>query len=261
MEDKNKVSVNGFDEELDLDLAALGSLAQDIPTLNTSLGAGEKTDNRPSMSDSVLSGASSVPAPMTEGDTKADDRPFIIPRHKAVMLLKMLKNLRQGIEQSINMLSALDDEAAKPGAVLFQAESELGAVSEKQWIDHGGEKIVEGMFDGEKMIGPDGKQYTVPANYASKSKLVEGDMMKLTITRGGSFLYKQIGPVERTRVTGRLEKDVNGNFHVSADEGRWRVLSASITYYRGEPGDETVILIPKEGESRWAAVENVIKEE
>ena len=32
------------------------------------------------------------------------------------------------------------------------------------------------------MIGPDGKNYPVPANYASKSKLIEGDILKLTIT-------------------------------------------------------------------------------
>ena len=39
-----------------------------------------------------------------------------------------------------------------------------------------GGKVIEGVFDGQKMIGPDGKEYPVPANYASKSKLVEGDI-------------------------------------------------------------------------------------
>ena len=58
-------------------------------------------------------------------------------------------------------------------------------------------KIIEGVFDGQIMIDQDGKNYPVPANYASKSKLVEGDIMKLTITPEGKFLYKQIGPVER----------------------------------------------------------------
>ncbi|PIX89851.1 MAG: hypothetical protein COZ29_03005, partial [Candidatus Moranbacteria bacterium CG_4_10_14_3_um_filter_45_9] len=53
--------------------------------------------------------------------------------------------------------------------------------------------VIEGAFDGQVMLGTDGKQYPVPANYASKSKLVEGDMLKLTITDNGAFLYKQIG--------------------------------------------------------------------
>jgi len=30
-------------------------------------------------------------------------------------------------------------------------------------------KIVEGVFDGQNMLGSDGKNYPVPANYASKS--------------------------------------------------------------------------------------------
>ena len=60
-------------------------------------------------------------------------------------------------------------------------------------------KIVEGVFDGQVMIGPDGKNYPVPANYASKSKLVEGDMLKLTITDDGGFIYKQIGPTSNYR--------------------------------------------------------------
>src|SRR5690349_18112862 len=49
----------------------------------------------------------------------------------------------------------------------------------------GGDQIIEGVFTGEKMIGPDGQEYSVPPNYASKSKLVEGDHMKLTITGQG----------------------------------------------------------------------------
>ena len=65
-------------------------------------------------------------------------------------------------------------------------------------------KIIEGVFDGQIMIGPDGKNYPVPANYASKSKLVEGDILKLTIGESGKFLYKQIGPVERRTVIGTL---------------------------------------------------------
>src|SRR3989344_4636154 len=73
-------------------------------------------------------------------------------------------------------------------------------------VSEGG-KIIEGVFDGQNMMGPDGKQYPVPANYASKSKLVEGDVLKLTIADDGSFIYKQIGPVERRKVLGVLVQD------------------------------------------------------
>ena len=53
------------------------------------------------------------------------------------------------------------------------------------------------LYTSQVMIGPDGKSYPVPANYASKSKLVEGDILKLTIADDGGFIYKQIGPIAR----------------------------------------------------------------
>lgn len=123
----------------------------------------------------------------------------------------------------------------------------------------GNERVLEGVFTGESMISNDGHEYPVPPNYASKSKLVEGDILKLTITPGGDFKYKQIGPVERDRVTGTLGYDEEGNYLVTADGKSWRVLAASVTYFKGEEGDQVVILVPREAESNWAAVENVIK--
>lgn len=120
-------------------------------------------------------------------------------------------------------------------------------------------RVIEGVFDGQNMVGPDGKQYSVPANYASKSKLVDGDTLKLTITSDGSFIYKQIGPVERQRLVGSLVRDdLTKDFRVLVDTKIFRVLLASITYFKGEAGDEVVILVPQEGESTWAAVENII---
>jgi len=63
-------------------------------------------------------------------------------------------------------------------------------------------KVIEGVFDGQNMVGSDAKTYPVPANYASKSKLVQGDILKLTIAEDGAFLYKQIGPIPRKQIVG-----------------------------------------------------------
>ena len=57
-----------------------------------------------------------------------------------------------------------------------------------------GERVIEGVFDGQNMQGNDGEEYPIPPNYASKSKLVEGDVLKLTIETEGSLMYKQISP-------------------------------------------------------------------
>ncbi len=122
-----------------------------------------------------------------------------------------------------------------------------------------GDKIIEGVFDGQNMIGPEGKQYPVPANYASKSKLVEGDVLKLTIAEDGSFIYKQIGPVERRKVMGLLLQDEKGDYKVIAEGKTYKVLLASLTYFKADAGDEVTIVLPQDIESEWAAVEHVIK--
>jgi hypothetical protein len=119
--------------------------------------------------------------------------------------------------------------------------------------------VIEGTFDGQIMLGTDGKQYPVPANYASKSKLVEGDMLKLTITDTGTFLYKQIGPVERRHALGIMTQDENANYYIVSNGKPYRILLASVTYFKAEPGDEIAIVIPAGIDSQWAAIENIIQ--
>ncbi len=121
-----------------------------------------------------------------------------------------------------------------------------------------GERIIEGVFDGQNMQGNDGEEYPVPPNYASKSKLVEGDILKLTINSDGALLYKQINPIDRKRVVGTLIVDELGNFGIKAPEKTYKILLASVTFYKAQEGDEVTILIPEHGEAEWGAVEHVI---
>src|SRR3989338_196257 len=100
-----------------------------------------------------------------------------------------------------------------------------------------GSRVIEGVFDGQHMIGDDGRQYLVPQNYASKSKLVEGDLMKLSITPDGAFVYKQIGPIDRRRIKGNLIQDEQQFWHVSDGVHSWRILTASVSFFKGKAGD------------------------
>ena len=115
--------------------------------------------------------------------------------------LLSLKNLLEDIQGKVNNVydvlesKGLMDEG---GNVLDSRLDRVNNGEENEEYATGEERIVEGVFDGQGMVGPDGKQYSVPANYASKSKLVEGDILKLTITPRGSFIYKQIEPIEQT---------------------------------------------------------------
>lgn len=163
------------------------------------------------------------------------------------------------IDSLREMISTAERTIQSAKAMLLQLEGKkkTGRRRKIESIEDG--NAIEGIFDGQIMIGSDGKQYPVPANYASKSKLVEGDMLKLTITTDGSFIYKQIGPVERKHAIGIASQDEHGNYYVIADGKPYRVLLASITYFKVEPGDEAAIVLPRDIESSWTAIENVIQ--
>lgn len=116
-------------------------------------------------------------------------------------------------------------------------------------------KVIEGVFDGQSMVGSDGKNYPVPANYASKSKLVQGDILKLTIADDGTFLYKQIGPVARIQKVGVLKME-EGHYFVEIDDHKYRVLLASVTYFKAKPGDQVSVNLPEDDQNvEWAALE------
>jgi hypothetical protein len=181
---------------------------------------------------------------------------FSLAKSKMALVKKLLFNIKENNERLIQLLSgALDVEDEASISISQLSDDSFGSGESNL----GETRIIEGVFDGENMIGPDGKQYSVPSNYASKSKLVEGDILKLTITGNGTFVYKQIGPIERARVVGTLERAPSGEYFALSDGKRWRLLTASVTYYKGESNDEVVILVPKNGESKWAAVENIVR--
>ncbi len=126
-------------------------------------------------------------------------------------------------------------------------------------MDVTGGQVIHGAFDGQIMVGEDGKQYPVPANYASKSKLVEGDVLKLTISPQGTFMYKQIGPIERKFLIGTVKQDERGNFIINTEEKDYKVLLAAATYFKIELDDEVTIVIPRDKEAVWSAIENVVR--
>ncbi len=169
------------------------------------------------------------------------------------MAVQMIEAAEKNIQSAKQLLKEM-----MGGAVPKASMGQLAEKAQVLTVSEGG-KVIEGVFDGQNMIGPDKKQYPVPANYASKSKLIEGDVLKLTISEDGSFIYKQIGPMERKKMLGILMVDEKGDFKVLAEGKPYKVLLASLTYFKAEAGDEVTIVVPEGGSAEWAAVENVIK--
>ncbi|MBU0649377.1 hypothetical protein KJ969_04780 [Patescibacteria group bacterium] len=176
---------------------------------------------------------------------------------KQETILKILRQMRE----NANALISLIEQGDAAGS-LEALNVSLNPDAENRpamFVENEG-RVLEGVFNGEIMIGSDGKEYSVPENYASKSKLIEGDILKLVINAEGKFVFKQIGPIERQRIAGKLAYDrEKDEYRVISDERSWRVLTASVSYFKAQTGDEVVILVPKNNPSKWAAVENIIK--
>lgn len=160
---------------------------------------------------------------------------------------KQVKRLKSLIQEAETNLAA-----AKELLISIVGEED---VIHREDMEQVAGKVIEGVFDGQSMMGPDGKSYPVPANYASKSKLIEGDILKLTIADDGSFIYKQIGPVARRQVIGTLVQH-DGAYFVEVGGKEYRILLASVTYFKAQVGDQVSILVPEDNrDATWAAVE------
>ena len=124
-----------------------------------------------------------VEIPIAEEDDKASinavDTKFVLAK-------KVIASIREELANLENLLSSEAPPADLEQLVRRTMTAEGELVSPMQ-----DGRVIEGVFDGQHMIGSDGRQYLVPQNYASKSKLVEGDILKLTIQPNGSFLFKR----------------------------------------------------------------------
>jgi hypothetical protein len=160
---------------------------------------------------------------------------------------KQIKRLRALIQEAETNLAAANELLVS----LVGDDSKITTSSKDEVLG----KVIEGVFDGQNMVGSDSKTYPVPANYASKSKLVQGDILKLTIADDGAFLYKQIGPVPRKQVVGTLKLE-NGHYFVEVGSKDYRALLASVTYFKAKPGDQVSVNVPEnDTNAEWAALE------
>jgi hypothetical protein len=68
-------------------------------------------------------------------------------------------------------------------------------------------------------------------------------------------MYKQIGPIPRKQVVGTLKLE-NGHYYVTVNGKDYRVLLASVTYFKAKPGDQVSVNLPEDdSQAEWAALE------
>jgi hypothetical protein len=163
------------------------------------------------------------------------------------------------------LVAEIDDKLTQAKQLLSRAVNE-SEVSEPQSIssvgstetEHAdGTHILYGTFNGENFVSEDGTIYPINPNYASKSKLVEGDTLKLTISPEGKFTFKTINPVNRKWSIAKLvASETDPKVVVDGDE--YKVLYASVTYYKAKTGDMLSVIVPSKPNSTWATIDAVL---
>lgn len=159
-------------------------------------------------------------------------------------------------EKSLKNAKKLLAEILKEENIDLSSDLDLdtkGLSSYESWES----KIIEWVFTGEDMLWVDNNNYIVPVNYASKSKLVQWDRMKLTIEGSGKMLYKQIKQIDRETRVWLLTQD-KGRYQVVADGVSYDVLKAAVTHFKAEIGDNVTVLVPAWKEATFGAIEAVM---
>ncbi len=118
-------------------------------------------------------------------------------------------------------------------------------------------KIIEWVFTWEDMLWADGNRYPVPVNYASKSKLVQWDKLKLTIDQSWKMLYKQILPIPRDTKIGIIVQE-NGKYQVIVEWQTYNLLTAAVTHFKCAIGDQISVLLPSGKQATFAAIEALL---
>ena len=178
------------------------------------------------------------------------------------MTKKRIQAIRDFIdtaEKSLKNAKKLLKEILEEENIDLSADLELDTKGLSKY-ESGDSKIIEGVFTGEDMFWADKNHYPVPVNYASKSKLVQGDRMKLTIDGSGKMLYKQIKQIDREIKIGLLTQ-TNGKYQVISDGVAYDVLTAAVTHFKAEIGDTVTVLIPAWKEATFGAIEAVMPKE
>ena len=117
----------------------------------------------------------------------------------------------------------------------------------------------EGVFDGMNIVTESGEEYCIPSNYTSKSKLIEGDILRVIISDKGQVMCKQIELAEREGILAEAFEMEDGEVVLLHSGKAYRITVASRTFWNIKNGDKVLAKVPKDGKGKWAAVEMVIQ--
>jgi hypothetical protein len=123
---------------------------------------------------------------------------------------------------------------------------------------------IYGVFDGTNMIvkvdGAPDKVYGVPGNYASKSKLHEGDELAMRVINGRPIIkcVKEV-PILFFRGVVHIHQD-RRTFVENPDDGKmYAVIPAAASYHNLQNGTKVSASIPATLQASYAVIEMVLE--
>lgn len=166
-----------------------------------------------------------------------------------------IKDFIENAEKSIKNAKKLLNEILKEENISFNdLEIDTSWLTSYKSDD---DKIIEWVFTWEEMLWSDNNKYPVPANYSSKSKLVQWDRLKLTIEWNWKMIYKQISPIERETKVWLLSKEWY-KYQVVCEWETYDVLTAAVTHFKWEIWDKVSILLPSWRKATFWAIDSII---
>lgn len=175
-------------------------------------------------------------------------------------LLQLIEHMESDLKKIKALASKLQTGKKVSKSDAPDIAAQAAKISPATSQDDSDDKIVEGIFDGYFMIWSDSKKYPVPMNYSSKSKLVQGDHLKLRIKTDGALLYKVIKPAERKFVKAVIVKHDDGRFQAMDESSKlYNLNQAAVTFFSGEAGNEASIIVPLDDKADYAAIEAIVK--
>jgi hypothetical protein len=168
---------------------------------------------------------------------------------KIAAIRDLIESAQKSITTARKILSTMEEEG-------WESHGEV----DMTWLQSyksGPNKIVEGVFTGEAMLGSDGNMYPVPQNYASKSHLVQGSKLKATIGSDGKITYKIIEEIPFETQVGLITMN-RDKYQVVSEGKTYNVLTASITFLKANIGDSVSLRLPQGKEATYATLEAII---
>ncbi len=158
----------------------------------------------------------------------------------------------QKVKSSIEKLSSIDIKTLDITKLILNNKIDKNEVSE----------TIEWEFDGVVLIDKDWKKYPVPTNYASKSKLISWDEMKLNIMKNGKMIFKLIKKVERHTIQAILSKDSTSDKDIAIYKNKYIFIlnHAAVSYHKWKPGDKVLITVNKSKPWKFAALDTIMQE-